>query len=255
MRWLYLDILVALSRNSKTTGQQRRWDVLAGDAAFEIKVYDEQAPDRLRNREEAARVRNCRRIQSRMADFLSIILIAIGLSADCFAVALSGGISNKNHSWTKYTRVALSFGVFQALMPIIGWLAGRTFVDLIASYDHWVAFGLLGFVGGKMVFEAFHHHESRKDDKDITKGWLLITLSVATSIDALAVGLSFAFLKVNILLASGIIGVTAFVITIVGFVAGRKAGEVIGKRAELLGGLILVAIGLRILVSHLTGGT
>lgn len=190
-----------------------------------------------------------------MADFLSIMLIAVGLSADCFAVALGGGISNKHISWPRAGRVATSFGLFQAVMPAIGWLAGRTIVNLISRYDHWVAFGLLGFVGGKMVFEAFHHHESRKDDKDITKGWLLVTLSVATSIDALAVGLSFAFLEVNILLAAVLIGVTAFAITIAGFLAGRKAGEVIGKRAELIGGLILIAIGSRILVSHLVSGT
>ncbi len=190
-----------------------------------------------------------------MADFLSIMLVALGLSADCFAVALGGGISDRTLSWPKWTRVALSFGVFQALMPLIGWLAGRTIVNIIADYDHWLALGLLGFVGGKMIFEAFHHHETQKETKDMSRGWTLVTLSVATSIDALAIGLSFAFLDVNIVLAAALIGVTAFAITIVGFVAGRKAGEVIGKRAELIGGLILVAIGLRILVSHLTSGT
>ena len=189
-----------------------------------------------------------------ITDFLAVTVIAVGLSADCFAVALGGGISNKARSWPRSTRVAISFGLFQALMPAIGWLAGRTVTQFIASYDHWVAFGLLGFVGGRMIFESFHHHESRTDGRDITRGWLLITLSVATSIDALAVGLSFAFLDVSIVMASLIIGVTAFLITMVGFVVGRKAGELIGRRAELVGGLILLAIGLRILVSHLTSG-
>ena len=135
-------------------------------------------------------------------------------------------------------------------MPVLGWLAGRTFVNFIGGFDHWLAFGLLGFVGGKMIWESFHADKEEKQT-DVTKGFLLLTLSIATSIDALAVGLSFAFLKVNILTASLTIGVTAFVITIIGFIVGKKAGEFIGKRAELIGGLILVGIGVRILLTHL----
>jgi putative Mn2+ efflux pump MntP len=147
-------------------------------------------------------------------------------------------------------RAALSFGLFQAIMPVLGWLAGRTVVDFIGGFDHWLAFALLGFVGAKMIWESFH--PEKEDIKaDFTKGWLLITLSIATSIDALAVGLSFAFLNVNIVTAGLIIGVTTFLITIIGFVLGRKVGEYVGKRAELLGGLILIAIGLKILLSRL----
>ncbi len=183
-------------------------------------------------------------------DFLSIILIATGLSADCFAVALSGGISIKNHFWQRRLCVAFSFGFFQAVMPVIGWLAGRTVVEFIEDYDHWVAFILLVIVGGKMIWESFRPERGQDKEVDIAKGILLLTLSIATSIDALAVGLSFAFLEINIGIASLTIGLIAFLFTIIGFVAGKKASRIIGKRAEVLGGLILLAIAFRILLSH-----
>ncbi len=184
-------------------------------------------------------------------DFLSIFLIAVGLSADCFAVALSGGISDINHSWPRLLRVSFSFGLFQALMPVLGWLAGRTIVEFVADYDHWVAFGLLVIVSGRMLWESFHPESSQGKEVDITKGLLLITLSIATSIDALAVGLSFAFLKVNITMASLTIGIVAFLVTAIGFVVGKRASKIIGKRAEAIGGIILLAIAFRILLSHI----
>lgn len=184
-------------------------------------------------------------------DFFSVLLIAIGLSADCFAVAISGSISMKSISRLQVLRVSISFGFFQALMPVLGWLAGRTVVDMIADYDHWVAFILLVLVGGRMIGESFRSRDGRNGKIDITKGFLLLTLSVATSIDALAVGLSFAFLEVNIALASLSIGVVAFVVTAVGFFLGRKTGKLIGRRAEAIGGTVLIAIGIRILLSHL----
>jgi putative Mn2+ efflux pump MntP len=136
-------------------------------------------------------------------------------------------------------------------MPVLGWLAGRTVVEFIADYDHWVAFAMLAIVGGRMLWGAFRPERSQRKEVDITKGLLLITLSIATSIDALAVGLSFAFLNVNIALASPTIGAVAFVITIIGFKLGRRAGQRIGKRAEAIGGIIIIAIGLRILLSHI----
>jgi manganese efflux pump family protein len=185
-------------------------------------------------------------------DLISIFLIAIGLSADCFAVALSSGISARNHSWIRILRVALSFGIFQALMPLIGWLIGRTVIDFISGFDHWVAFALLGFVGGKMLWESFRHeNEDEEKAADISRGWLLITMSLATSIDALAVGLSFAFLNIQVSLASPIIGIVAMFITIIGFLVGKHAGKLLGERAEALGGLILIVIAFRILLSHL----
>ncbi len=183
-------------------------------------------------------------------DFLSILLIALGLSADCFVVALSGGISKVNHSLPRLLRVAFSFGVFQALMPVLGWLAGRTVVDLIAGYDHWIAFGMLAVVSGRMLWGALRSERSERKEVDITKGLLLITLSIATSIDALAIGLSFAFLNVSIALASPIIGAVAFVATIVGFKLGNKVGKSVGKQAEAIGAIILLAIAFRILLSH-----
>jgi len=184
-------------------------------------------------------------------DFLSILLIAIGLSADCFAVALGGSISMKTLSRLQIFRVSLAFGLFQALMPVLGWLAGQTLVKIIADYDHWVAFILLAIVGGRMIWESFRSEESRSENADITKGVLLLTLSVVTSIDALVVGLSFAFLEISIITASLTIGIVALVVTAIGFLLGRKLGSLIGRRAEALGGVVLIGIGLRILLTHI----
>jgi putative Mn2+ efflux pump MntP len=181
--------------------------------------------------------------------FLAILLIALGLSADCFAVALGGSIALKSHSRFQVLRTAVAFGLFQALMPVLGWLVGQTVVELIADYDHWVAFGLLAIVGGHMLWGALHHEDRKAID--ITKGWPLLVLSLATSIDALAVGLTFPFLGVNVAVASPTIGVVAFVATIIGFLLGRKVGELVGRWAAAIGGLILIAIGLRILLTHL----
>lgn len=183
-------------------------------------------------------------------DILSILVIALGLSADCFAVALSGRFAMASVSLVAVLRTAFTFGGFQAVMTVIGWLAGRTVVGIIADYDHWVAFVLLALIGGRMIWESSRPLESRKRT-DITKGLALITLAAATSIDALAVGLSFAFLRANIALASSVIGVVAFGVTIAGFMLGGKAGKLVGKRAEAVGGVILIVIGIRILLSHM----
>ena len=184
-------------------------------------------------------------------DFGSVLLIAVGLSADCFAVALGASTSGKGVSRLQMLRVCLAFGVFQAMMPVLGWLGGKTLVSLISDYDHWVAFGLLLFIGGKMIWESFHSKEDEAKKRDFSKGLPLLTLALATSIDALAVGISFAFLSVNIVVAVLTIGIVCFLITGVGFLAGRKAGQVLGERAETVGGVILIGIGLRILLTHL----
>jgi len=136
-------------------------------------------------------------------------------------------------------------------MPFLGWLVGRAVVEIIADYDHWAAFVLLAIVGGRMIWESFRAGETRSQNTDITKGILLLTLSVATSIDALVVGLSFAFLEISIAMASLTIGTVAFVITATGFLLGRKIGKLIGERAEAIGGVILIGIGLRILLTHI----
>ena len=135
-------------------------------------------------------------------------------------------------------------------MPVLGWLAGRTIVNLIADYDHWVAFIFLALVGSRMIWESTRSRDGHRMI-DISKGSVLLTLSVATSIDALAVGLTFAFLKVNIVLASLTIGAVALVATAVGFLLGRKAGKLMGKRAEAIGGAILIGIGIKILLSDI----
>jgi len=182
-------------------------------------------------------------------DIISVLLIALALSADCFAVALSGSIYVKTVSLVPIIRTAVTFGGFQAIMAALGWLAGRRVVNLISEYDHWLAFILLALIGGRMIWESFHHKDKRRQI-DISKGLLLVTLAVATSIDALAVGLSFAFLKVNIVAACLIIGVVAFGVTIAGFILGARIKKGLGKYAEAVGGVILVAIGVRVLLSH-----
>jgi putative Mn2+ efflux pump MntP len=147
-------------------------------------------------------------------------------------------------------RLSFHFGLFQFMMPVIGWLAGRTVSSYISAYDHWVACGLLSFIGGKMLWEAFFDHESEKKD-DPTRGLLLVTLSIATSLDALAVGLSLAFLDVSIWVPSLVIGLVAGILTMVGIRFGGRIGERFEKWADVAGGLVLIGIGLEILISHL----
>jgi manganese efflux pump family protein len=188
------------------------------------------------------------------AEFFSTFFIALGLAADCFAVALGGSLSIRKLRYIQIFRTGLAFGLAQTLMPVIGWLVGKTVIDYVAGYDHWVAFGLLAVVGGRMLWEAFHEKDEHKEDTDISRGLLLVTLALATSIDALAVGLSYAFLEINILFAGLLIGIVAFLITHLGFYLGRKAGHLLGRNARIIGGVILIGIGARILVSHLVVG-
>jgi putative Mn2+ efflux pump MntP len=185
-----------------------------------------------------------------MTDLLYILFIAFGLAADCFAVSVSGNIMMQHITPLKIARTAVAFGFCQAVMPVIGWLIGRNLVTIVADYDHWVAFVLLLFVGGKMIWESFKPNENNRTI-DITSGLTLITLAVATSIDALVVGLSFAFLKINISIAAVTIGLVACIITILGFMLGKRLGGLIGKRAEAIGGIVLIGIGVKILLSHI----
>ncbi len=184
-------------------------------------------------------------------DFPSILLIAIGVSADCFAVALSGGAAARTPSLAQAFRISATFGLSQAVMTLAGWAGGRVITNLIADYDHWVAFGLLVFVGGRMVYGSFKPEKPSK--VDITRGFALLLVAVATSIDALAVGLSFGLLTINIALAVGTIGTVAMLITAVGYVAGSRVGRFLANRAELIGGIVLIAIGLRIIIEHVLG--
>ncbi len=185
-------------------------------------------------------------------NFVSILLIAIGLGMDALSVAVATGVLLGKPSFAASFRMSFSFGFFQFMMPLIGWSAGRAVSSFIESLDHWVAFGLLLVVGGKMIFEAFREKEAGKTSTaDPTRGWTLLMLSIATSIDALAVGLSLAFLGEAIFFPSVVIGIIAFAMTWVGMVTGEKAGTYLGRKVEIVGGLILIGIGIKILVEHL----
>ena len=184
-------------------------------------------------------------------DFLTVFLIALGLAMDAFAVSLSGGFAVGKATPRQTLRLAFHFGLFQFFMPILGWAAGLTVQNLIQAYDHWVAFALLAGIGGKMVYESFKTEKEEKKASDITRGASLVLLSLATSIDALAVGLSLSLLRVRILYPSAVIGVVCFALTAFGFAFGSRLGRLLGRRMELLGGMVLIGIGVRILIEHL----
>lgn len=183
----------------------------------------------------------------------SILIIAVGLGMDAFSVAIGIGAARGHVSAGPVLRLSFSFGAFQFFMPIAGWLAGTTVAGRISEYDHWVAFGLLLFVGVRMIHAALAgEKEGRKHNgNDPTRGWTLLMLSVATSIDALAVGMTLALLKTPILYPSVVIGVVAFGMTLGGMLAGRRLAMLFGRKVELLGGLILIAIGVQILLEHM----
>ena len=184
-------------------------------------------------------------------DLPSILLIGIGVSLDCLAVAIAGSISMPGITPRQWLRASISFGLFQTAMLTIGWLAGRTIVEIVETYDHWVAFVLLVLVGGNMIREAFESEDKGRRGSDITKGLGLLALSVATSIDSLAVGLSLGFLETGVLVAALAVGVITFAISGAGFYFGSKIGRAAGRWAEILGGIVLIGIGLRIILTHL----
>ena len=181
---------------------------------------------------------------------VTIIIIAVGLGIDAFSVAIGIGATNNKKSWGPVLRLAVAFGLFQFVMPIAGWLAGLTVVEIISSFDHWIAFGLLALVGGKMIWEGFEK-ESDEEKEDQTRGWPLLLLSIATSIDALAVGFSFSILKNPIFLPAVIIGIVCFLMTVTGMIFGKALAKIFGKKVEIFGGLVLIAIGVKILIDHL----
>jgi manganese efflux pump family protein len=182
-------------------------------------------------------------------NFTTILLIATGLSLDALAVAVTYGLATKTDRVRGALLLACFFGGFQAAMPVLGWLLGHSVRDLIAAYDHWLAFGLLLFVGGKMIHESFRTESSVNSEKSYGLK-TIFALALATSIDALAVGLSFSFLEVLVFWPALIIGLTTFFLTIFGFVLGQRLGHFFENRLELAGGLLLVAIGSKILLSH-----
>ncbi len=181
---------------------------------------------------------------------LTIVLIALGLSMDAFAVSIATGFQIKRLHVFHALRTALFFGLFQAVMPVIGWLAGMGLRPYIAALDHWVAFGLLLAIGAKMIYEAFSLGEDSADDPHSI--YTLLVLSVATSVDALAVGLGLTFLQVAILLPAVVIGVITFAMCLAGGFIGQRFGHFFEKWIEAAGGIILIAIGSMILFRHLT---
>ena len=185
-------------------------------------------------------------------DLLVVIGMAVALAMDCFAISIGMGCGESKLPGRSILRMASYFGLFQFAMPILGWFAGENLLRFIEGFDHWIAFGLLVFVGAKMIRESFEKEKGENGGRvDRTRGLPLLILAVATSIDALAVGLSLAVLRTPILYPAVIIGVVSFAMTFLGVRLGRVIGKVVGKRAELLGGLVLIGIGIKILVGHL----
>ena len=180
---------------------------------------------------------------------ITLFLLAVGLSMDAFAVAVCKGLAMSRITAKKAITVGLWFGIFQALMPLIGFLLGYGFQDKITAVDHWIAFILLGLIGANMIREALSHEEEKADDSLSFK--TMFILAVATSIDALAVGITFAFLTVNIWRATAFIGITTFIISVIGVKIGNIFGTKYQNKAEFIGGAILILLGLKILLEHL----
>lgn len=184
-----------------------------------------------------------------------IIVIALGVSADAFAVSMCKGVEMKKIIWKYAILIAVFFGGFQMIMPLIGWGAGSLFQKYITEFDHWIAFGLLLILGGKMLYDGIFDKDKKKEgeeEKPMKLGFFtLLLMAIATSIDALAVGVTFAFLKVNVWLAVSIIGATTFAFSLVGVGIGVKVGDKFKNKAEILGGAILILLGIKILLEHL----
>lgn len=174
-----------------------------------------------------------------------IILISIGLAMDAFGVSIGKGLSMPVGENGRKVTLAFLFGLFQFLMPIIGWLIGRQFIDVISEWDHWIIFGLLGYLGIAMIREGLSDETDEDDDKQFLGAWEMMMLSVATSLDAMAVGLTFAFMPINVWEASAMIGVITFGISLIGIYLGKFMGQFVGKYADILGGGVLILIVLK----------
>ncbi len=182
-----------------------------------------------------------------------VFLIGVGLAMDAFSVAVCKGLTMPKIDKKQTAVIALFFGGFQALMPFLGWALGKQFESYITAVDHWIAFILLGIIGGKMIYDVIKNNG--KEEECCTCGKLdlkeLFTMAVATSIDALATGITFAFLKVNILSAISVIGITTFILAVIGVLLGHKFGAKWKDKASLAGGIVLILLGTKILLEHL----
>ncbi len=185
-------------------------------------------------------------------EFITISLISIGLAMDAFAVSLGIGTAGQIPTRRGRIRLAAHFGIFQAGMAALGWLAGESIIRYIETIDHWVAFVLLAYVAFNLIRSGLDK-DGQAFEQDPSTGKVLVILSVATSIDAFAVGLSIVILQIPVILSVLMIGIVAFLLSGIGLMTGKRLGESFGKRMEILGGLILLAIGIRVMVSHLLG--
>ena len=181
---------------------------------------------------------------------IEIALIGVGLAMDAFAVSICKGLAMRRMNYKKAIIIAAFFGVFQALMPALGYVLGTTFANKIAAIDHWIAFILLALIGANMIKDALSSDDDECQDDSLRLGDLIM-LSIATSIDALAVGITFAFFNVSLLLSVSMIGIITFIICVIGVKVGNVFGEKYKSKAELAGGLILIVMGAKILIDHL----
>ncbi len=181
---------------------------------------------------------------------IEITLLAIALAMDCFTVSVAGTIQNPNANYRQMLRVALAFGIFQGIMPVISWAVGVGFKTYIEQFDHWIAFLLLGYLGGKMIWSSFKNDDSAVSDNIFTSWRYLFLMSIATSIDALATGIIFIPFGQQIWLAAGIIAFASFVFSLVGIFVGNYYGKKIHFNVEVIGGAILIGIGTKILIEH-----
>ncbi|NMM08385.1 manganese efflux pump MntP [Polaromonas sp.] len=188
-------------------------------------------------------------------NFISIALLSLAMSTDAFAAAVGKGTALEKPRWSEALRTGIIFGVIEALTPLVGWALGLTAAHYVKAWDHWIAFVLLGALGLHMVFAGFKAPEAEEPQKPSSHSfWLLAVTGFATSIDAMVVGVGLALLNVNILPVAVAIGFTTFVMVTIGVMVGRVLGAVAGKRAEVVGGVVLIGIGATILIEHLTGG-
>lgn len=179
-----------------------------------------------------------------------LIVLSLGLGMDAFAVSICKGLSMKKMNWKKALIIGLYFGGFQAIMPVLGYSLSKGFENFVTSIDHWIAFILLSIIGGKMVKDAFSPENSENCNEDVGVKTMIV-LAIATSIDALAVGITFAFLNVNLILAIALIGSITFFLSMIGTKVGNVFGDRYENKAELLGGVILIFLGIKILLEHL----
>jgi putative Mn2+ efflux pump MntP len=191
-----------------------------------------------------------KRDESKM-DAITLIGLALALAMDAFAVALGTGAILTRLTGRHLFRLGFHFGLFQALMPVIGWLAGQTIIQWVEAWDHWIAFALLAFIGGRMIHEALSPEE-KDEGHDPTRGASLVLLSIATSVDALVVGFSLSVIGVSIWMPSLVIGLVAGALTVAGMLLGGRIGDRWGSRVEIFGGGVLIFIGTKILIEHLT---